>query len=484
MQRSFATHWAKSSVAFVFGFAVICNACGSHESGSPDESDTGPSVTGRAGSPASTRPSTPTSGNQSPVSSGAAGSASMPTTTSTPPSTTAPGAATTPYCNVRKVLDSRCTACHNEGMVAGAPMSLMTYADLQAPAFTDKTKKVFQVVGVRVHDTVKPMPPQDKLTADQLSSIDTWVAAGGPEGSDPTCGGTIGAGTTPTQDTGATAGWPDHCDEVYTIKSHGSGGDTTPYMVPAGQEVHPKVSVPAPWGSEAVQMVAMRALTDNKKVMHHWILYGSRSEFLVGWAPGKDMSAPLPPDVGMNLPGGTLSLDLHYNNLLGTQAEADNSGLELCVLKKANFRPNTATVNQTFSQFLINIPAHAMNFNVTGSCTFTGANPVTLVTSSPHAHTLARHMKFTITKKSGEMVVMHDEPFDFNEQQSYPLNPTLKLENGDVVTTTCTYDNPGDTAVTFGENTGNEMCFNFAVYYPMGSMACGSGSFAGPGGGR
>jgi hypothetical protein len=27
--------------------------------------------------------------------------------------------------------------------------------------------------------------------------------------------------------------------------------------------------------------------------------------------------------------------------------------------------------------------------------------------------------------------------------------------------------------VTFGENTGNEMCFNFAVYYPMNALTCG-----------
>ena len=27
--------------------------------------------------------------------------------------------------------------------------------------------------------------------------------------------------------------------------------------------------------------------------------------------------------------------------------------------------------------------------------------------------------------------------------------------------------------ITFGENTGNEMCFNFATYYPMGAMNCG-----------
>ena len=231
-------------------------------------------------------------------------------------------------------------------------------------------------------------------------------------------------------------------------------------------------------------MIAMRAISDNRKVLHHWILYGPKSEFLVGWAPGKDESAPLPPDVGMNLPGGNLTLDMHYFNLMGTDAEPDNSGLELCVVKQPNFRKYTAAVNQTFSSFLINIPAHATNFDVTGQCTFTGNTPVNLITASPHAHKLAKHMNFTVTKKSGEVITLHDGAFDFNEQTTYPLDPMVTLENGDVVKTVCTYDNPTDKAVTFGENTGNEMCFNFAVYYPMGAMACGSGSFAGGLGGR
>ncbi|HKP56150.1 MAG TPA: hypothetical protein VJV78_05510 [Polyangiales bacterium] len=457
-------------------------ACGGDESQSGAPTVTPQSNGGLAGSIA---PSVTPPTNTTPVASGAAGApSSTPPEPSAKPTEPAPTAGGTQYCSVRKVLDSRCTACHNEQKVGGAPMSLKTYADLQLPAISDRTKKVFQVVGVRVHDKVKPMPPQEKLTAEQLSSIDTWVAAGGPEGSDPTCGGTISDKPTdkPTTTPGeGTTGFSEKCDEVYTIKAHGTGGATSPYMVPAGQEIHPKISIPAPWGNEEVQMVAMRALSDNKKVLHHWILYGSQREFLVGWAPGKDMSAPLPPDVGMHMPGGTLTLDMHYYNLMGTQAEPDNSGLELCVLKKANFRPKTATVNQTFSQFLINIPARATNFNVTGMCTFTGQSPATLITASPHAHTMAKHMKFTVTKKSGETIVMHDEDFDFNEQTSYPLTPAVTLENGDVVTTTCTYDNPTDRAVTFGENTGNEMCFNFAVYYPMGGMACGSGSFTGPG---
>lgn len=46
------------------------------------------------------------------------------------------------------------------------------------------------------------------------------------------------------------------------------------------------------------------------------------------------------------------------------------------------------------------------------------------------------------------------------------------LQTGDRVTTTCTYQNNTSKTVTFGENTGNEMCFNLVVYYPMGGMSC------------
>ena len=146
-------------------------ACGGDESQSGAPTVTPPSNGGLAGSiaPSVTPPTTST-----PIHSGAAGASSTtPPAPNGKPSEPAPTATGTQYCSVRKVLDSRCTACHNEQKVAGAPMSLKTYKDLQLPAVSDKTKKVFQVVGVRVHDTVKPMPPQEKLTADQLNSIDT-----------------------------------------------------------------------------------------------------------------------------------------------------------------------------------------------------------------------------------------------------------------------------------------------------------------------
>jgi hypothetical protein len=175
------------------------------------------------------------------------------------------------------------------------------------------------------------------------------------------------------------------------------------------------------------------------------------------------------------MPAGTLTLDLHYNNLMGTTAQSDNSGVEICVVKKAHFRPKTATVFMGFSQYAINIPGHARDFSVTGTCPVNVTAPVTLISASPHAHTYAKHMKFTLKRASGETIVMHDAAFDFNEQGTYALDKPLQIATGDTVETTCVYDNDSNSAVTFGENTENEMCFNFAVYYPKGALSCAGG---------
>jgi hypothetical protein len=84
-------------------------------------------------------------------------------------------------------------------------------------------------------------------------------------------------------------------------------------------------------------------------------------------------------------------------------------------------------------------------------------------------------MKFTVKKASGMTIVMHDMPFNFEEQTTYPLMPPLEIVAGDEITTTCTFSNDTNQTITFGENTGNEMCFNFALYEPMGGLSCGAG---------
>lgn len=84
-------------------------------------------------------------------------------------------------------------------------MSLVTYADLTAPAVTDPTKTVAEMCLVRMQDTTKPMPPSpaSSATAAQIATMQAWIAAGTPMG---TCsgGGTGNPYDTPTQCTSAT----------------------------------------------------------------------------------------------------------------------------------------------------------------------------------------------------------------------------------------------------------------------------------------
>lgn len=439
----------------------------------------GAPVAGAAAAPPASTPAqtTPVTSATSSTSAPAASTPSIPIVTpnETPTSAAPSGTGAGTWCGAKATLDTRCTTCHDGKMTAGAPMSLKTYADLMAPAVSDNTKKVYELVGKRIHDTSRPMPPQVVLTNAELASLDTWIAGGATPGADPTCAASAPTEGGATMATGDGWEWPSHCDATYKILSHGDGSDTTPYVVPAGMEVHPNIAIPSPWNNEQLQAIAYRAINDNPKVLHHWILYGPDGEFVMGWAPGKDHNAPLPSDVGIDLPSGDLVLNMHYNNLGGTKDESDNSGVEICALKKENFRPKTATIYMGFTQVLINIPAHATNYDVTGTCMVNTTEPVTLVSAGPHAHTLARHMKFTVQRASGETIVMHDRAFDFNEQGTFALDQPITLNTGDVVTTTCTYTNDTDNTVTFGENTGNEMCFNFALYYPMNAISCSGG---------
>lgn len=263
------------------------------------------------------------------------------------------------------------------------------------------------------------------------------------------------------------------CDAVYEIRAHGPGGPGTPVTVPVGSEQHPAIVFDPPWGDEQVQMVAWKALTDNKKVLHHWILYEGQAN-LVGWAPGRD-GGSYPEGVGADLPTakGSLKLDMHYFNLTGVKDEQDQSGLSLCVVKGDHRRAKVAARHIGFSVFApVMVPANTRGHELKGQCKVTASEPVTMLGVSPHAHTLARHMKLVVVRASGEEVVLHDQDFSFYEQETRMFEEPFVLNDGDEVYTTCTYDNETSKNVGYGESTKDEMCIQFAEYYPKGALNC------------
>jgi hypothetical protein len=378
----------------------------------------------------------------------------------------------TGWCGALDVIARNCQGCHASEPLYGAPMSLVSYADLTAQAPSDPSKAVWKNVQSRIHDTQRPMPPSG-LNAADLATMDAWIALGAPASADPTCGG---IGGSPNVQPPTEFAWPADCEEFYTLTASAREGADTPYQIAGGSEEHPQFFFDAPWGDDEVQILAHRPITDNAAALHHWILYENSGgfgagggKFIVGWAPGSQGGGDLPADVGMYAPRGarSLRLDVHYFNRTSAQPVLDASGVELCVTRTP--RRYTASV----IGLLGDATARPGRSDNTTPCTarVTGGENVTFLSVSPHMHKLGVHAKLTL-ERSGTIEALHDAPFNFEDQQIYKLDST-QIRSGDVLSTTCSYENDTGQTVRFGQNTSDEMCFNFVTYYPMGALNCG-----------
>jgi cytochrome c5 len=462
-------------VAALAGLTVCIASCGEpgDEPGFSGVGGDGGGIVQPTGNPSTVPPATPGGGTQggvtAPVADAGTGTTNPGpgTGTTTPPADAGTGTTTPPtggngalWCNARAVLQTRCQTCHGTE-VAGAPMSLVTWEDTQKNSVLDKTKKVSDLIKSRIHDAARPMPPvaQGKLTAAELAALDAWINGGYPNG---TC-------TTPEVPTKPTDEfqWPAECtpDRIFAVKA---GQNGQPYPVPANWESNVSINVPVPWIGKVsgnAQAIAIKPLTNNKRVVHHWIMYAGTSQFITSWSPGKP-AEKFPDDVGVYMPtSGSFRLNMHYYNKGNNSAEKDESGAEICLGTKA--RPKTATTNM-FGKIALSVPPGKSS--QTAVCTHSGSGDVTLITSSPHMHKTGVGAKFEIIHAGGQTEVLDDTPFNQEDQTVKAINSVLK--RGDQVRTTCIYNNTTNATKTFGESTDDEMCFNFSRYYPMGALTC------------
>jgi len=168
-----------------------------------------------------------------------------------------------------------------------------------------------------------------------------------------------------------------------------------------------------------------------------------------------------PEGTAMTLQGGTqVVLQLHLLN--ATSAPEQPSGvINLVGTNATDLTPVGLLIAGTLD---IDIPPHKSGVNVVGGCSAPFDMP-NVFAAFPHMHQLGTNISLSLTPQgSTKADVLLNQAWDFGNQGVYPAKGSAR--KGDRVSVTCTYDNPGDTTVTFGESTTNEMCIGVLYYYP------------------
>jgi mono/diheme cytochrome c family protein len=417
----------------------------------------------------------------------------------------ASGAGSLP-CAVDTLLKASCQSCHGATPIGGAPMALVTYADLMKPGNTQPNKKVYELVKERIHDIKRPMPPIGSLMPNDVAALDAWVAAGAKGVSDEEVASCQSDPRTASEWQGARALdgsrgklTPGPGETCYEFKVHGgqTADDTTKFNVTDG-EFYEQFYYTVPWPADTVA-TAYATLGDNVQVLHHWLLFstnelqaegthiiapyptliGTDPILLAGWAVGGP-NLVAPENVGFELPdpGRTINVQWHFYNSTG-QPQADASSVQICTVPTA-MREHTGGVTWLGTEDLYgNVwfggqgmpPQQKSSFTTTcnpGRAGVAADEPIHILGFEPHMHRIGKHMKTEVVKTDGTRKTLFDEPFSFGNETHY--FSSYDLMPGEELVTTCSFDNDNDFGVMFGESSDTEMCYQFTFAYPAHAL--------------
>lgn len=375
-------------------------------------------------------------------------------------------------CEIEAIVKDKCGTCH--GADPSAPMSLVTATDFQARAGDNRAMYLTAQTKINETDPRKAMPPasDDPLTESEKATLNAWFDAKAPAASSdkacatPDAGG--GFGPAPESFEGLTC---------YKLLAHNGDGHT-PLKVGIALDTYYAYVFEPPWKATGYGML-IRPVVDNKKALHHWLLFQDNvpgvptgavpqigahptGQLMAVWAPGADpmdfrQIAKDEGGVGLEMAADTTyTVEFHYNS--DDENALDASGVEICM---ANEKPKNIAAYSWLGYDNVGLPSTQWQ----GTCRPLASEPIHIISFMPHMHLNGIHMKGTVNRSFGAKEVVHDKPFDFNYQRSYSVD--VVLNPGDSLTTDCTYAAPS----VFGQPTNLEMCYLFAMAYPKGALA-------------
>jgi hypothetical protein len=410
-------------------------------------------------------------------------------------------------CDVAPIVEQHCLLCHQDPPIGGAPMPLVSAADFRA---TDPTSHspYYQLASQRIStsDPNTHMPPvsQTDLSAEERAVLSAWLDQGAPDDDGNTCptspgsefgggdGGTTSPGGSTTQGDGGTDPnfyklvydpiEPSDCEQSIELTAFDPDNQTQGFSVPSVQvDSYQCFTFDVPYDGK-MQALKIDTIIGDARVLHHWLLYAQEgavgkgyyncdgqhpaAQLLGGWAPGHG-STVMPHDVGLQLPqkgSGSFVLEIHYNNSQHLSGVQDKSGARVCATSK--LKKNEAAMHWLGTEAILLFPGAGQ---AVGTCT--APQNATVISSWPHMHLTGTHFTSVLTRKSGDTITLLDKPFSFDNQIGYDT-PVI-LSPGDKIRSTCSYQNQTGNIIRFGTNSSDEMCYDFVLAYPVGSLVSG-----------
>ena len=180
---------------------------------------------------------------------------------------------------------------------------------------------------------------------------------------------------------------------------------------------------------------------------------------IAAWAPGM-LPIEMPDGMGLQIPeGNRLVMQMHYfanGGEGGAVTDQTAYAFEL-----ADDASPALVVPVSHSDFAIPPGAAA---HTEGGTYRNRGQELRLVGVFPHMHKLGTGFDMRISHEDGSETCLVQGSYDFNNQLTYQWPETIDFGPGDVLDFDCTWDNrDGDTTVTYGERTDEEMCYFFTI---------------------
>jgi mono/diheme cytochrome c family protein len=374
----------------------------------------------------------------------------------------------------------RCATCHRFGDIG--PFPLETYEQVVAmqPAVLSAVRE----------GRMPPFPPEQsdesgcpqiedvrRMTADERAALVDWLESGAPQGE---------PRALPPAKAWEPLGPPS--DTFKMVTAYASKSETVDDY---------RCFIIDPVLLTNYPVAALSALPGNRSVVHHASVYlvpagglgavqklddaeegpgytcfggaGVANAIPAGvWVPGND--APLVPThtaLGYYLPmGWTFILQVHYNFAAGRGA--DQSSIVAWKTQSPVITEVPRALVAGNMDFVI--PPGAMGFSAEGEGKFlrmaeASDDPYSAVEGKvyavwAHQHLKGRSFQMDLERPDGSTQCLLKIPrWDFAWQSIYRLKDPVAAKPGDKLKVKCTWDNPGDTAVGYGEDTNDEMCF-------------------------